>query len=109
MHSILTYSFTFSGPGHRHISITLDGNLIAEFTGTTENEVSKAFLVQFGCLYIFDKSFAIRKNEKNKTVLAIRNFFEFVTYDIMKIQTKTERLKRCCKEVTKLRQAMDEV
>ena len=99
--------FSFSGPGYQHLTITLDGNLIAEFTGTTQDEASKAFLIQFGCLYIFDKSFAIKKNEKNKTVLAIRNFFEYVTYDIMGIQPRTDRAKRCCPEVTKLRQEID--
>ena len=85
--------------------VTLDGNVLADLN---REEACKAFIVMFGSLYIFDKSFAIGRNEKNKKVMAIRNFFEFLTYYIMDITPRTDdRAKRCCPEATKFKNEID--
>ena len=86
------------------MTITLDGNVIAE---VPRKEAAKAFAIQFGALYVFDKSFAVKKNEKNKKLLAIRNYFELGTFILLGIQSRTdERLKRLSNEVDKFLKEM---
>ena len=62
--------------------VTLDGNVLADLK---REEACKAFIV-----------------------MAIRNFFEFLTYYIMDITPRTDdRAKRCCPEATKFKNEID--